>query len=188
MSELTLMAREISEIPAITERQITEAFPAYRAEGRRLKELDPDFFMTCARGTSDQAALYFKYLIELRAGIPVASIGPSLGSIYKARLRMTGAACLSISQSGGSPDLSALQKQAKEGGARTLAILNVEDSSLGLGADRVLPLLAGPEIAVAATKSYVASLVAVAALVAEFADDKELAGQSCVFRRYYLKH
>lgn len=170
----TQMAREIAEIPAVVARQIAEGMPIYREEGERLRALQPRFFVTCARGTSDHAATYFKYLVETRLGVPVASIGPSVASIYRAPLRTADAVCITISQSGASPDLIALQERAGAGGARKVALLNVTGSLVAQGADTVLPMLAGPERAVAATKSYVASLVALAALYGAFAGDNEL--------------
>jgi len=170
------MAREIAEIPEVVARQLDEGAALYREAGRRLARLDPPVLVTCARGTSDNAATYLKYLVETRLGVPVASVGPSVGSVYGAALRLSGAAVMTISQSGGSPDLAALQARARDGGALALALVNNPDSPVGAGAGMVLPLLAGPERAVAATKSYVASLAATALVVAEWAGDGALAG------------
>lgn len=119
----------------------------------------------CARGTSDQAALFFKYLTEIGTGIPVASLGPCSPRCLKAAFGC--ATLLAISQSGASPDLVALTRKAVAGGAATVALLNTVESPLGAVSDRVLPLSAGRERAVAATKSFVASLVAVAAIHAD---------------------
>lgn len=159
-----LMAAEIAEIPGVIDRQLRENLDSYLALGRSWATEPPVFFATCARGTSDQAALFFKYLTEIGTGIPVASLGPSLGSLFGGSLRMTGAAMLAISQSGASPDLAALTRKAAAGGASTVALLNTLDSPLGRIADKAFPLAAGPELAVAATKSFVASLVAVTAI------------------------
>ncbi|MFM7335396.1 MAG: SIS domain-containing protein [Tabrizicola sp.] len=159
-----LMAAEIAEIPEVIDRQLRENLDSYLALGRSWAAEPPVFFATCARGTSDQAALFFKYLTEIGTGIPVASLGPSLGSLFGGELRMTGATMLAISQSGASPDLVALTRKAAAGGASTVALLNTLDSPLGRIADKVLALAAGPELAVAATKSFVASLVAVTAI------------------------
>ncbi|GAB1480074.1 SIS domain-containing protein [Paracoccaceae bacterium] len=158
------MAAEIAEIPDVIDRQLRETFDDYLALGRAWAKEPPLYFASCARGTSDQAALFFKYLTEIGTGIPVASLGPSLGSLFDGPLRMNGAALLAISQSGASPDLVALTRKAAAGGARTFALLNTLDSPLGRAADHVLPLVAGPESAVAATKTFVASLVAVTAI------------------------
>lgn len=171
---MTQMLREIMEIPAVVERQMKEGGPIYRAEGERLRREAPRFIVTCARGSSDQAVTFFKYLVECCIGIPVASMGPSIASVYGAPLRLDGGILLTVSQSGGSPDLVSLQARAAEGGARTMAILNVADSPVGKDADSLLPLLAGPEKAVAATKSFVASLVALASLAAHWSGKAEL--------------
>ena len=168
------MAAEVAEIPAVIDRQLRENLDAYLALGREWAEDPPLFFATCARGTSDQAALFFKYLTEIGTGIPVASLGPSLGTVFGGTLRMHGAALLAISQSGASPDLVALTRKATEGGARTVALLNTVRSQLAEVAVTVLPLSAGPEQAVAATKSFVASLVAVAAVHAGQSGDRLL--------------
>ncbi|SEA53169.1 SIS domain-containing protein [Rubrimonas cliftonensis] len=174
LNAATHMAREAREAPEVVARQVAEGLPAYREIGARLRAADPRLALTCARGTSDHAATYFRYLCEMRAGVPVATVGPSIGSVYRAPLRLEGALCLTVSQSGGSPDLVALQGLAREGGALAVALLNTPDSPVGAGADMVAPLLAGPEKAVAATKSYIASLVAIAAIVAEWTQDAAL--------------
>ena len=169
---ITQMGREIAEIPDVVARQADEGLGAYREEGERLRAARPRFFITCARGTSDHAATYFKHLAETRLGVPVASVGPSAASVYNAPLKLEGAVCLTISQSGASPDIAMLQARARLGGARTVALLNEVDSPAGEGADCALPVLAGPERAVAATKSHVASLVALSAVFAALAGDK----------------
>lgn len=168
------MAAEVAEIPGMIDRQLRENLEDYIALGESWAEDPPPFFATCARGTSDQAALFFKYLTEIGTGIPVASLGPSLGSLFDTTLRMKGAALLSISQSGASPDLVALTRRAIEGGAATFALLNTVPSPLAEVSGKVLPLSAGPERAVAATKSFVASLVAVTAIHAGQTGDAAL--------------
>ena len=168
------MAREIAEIPQILRHQAEAHLPTYLKAGQKIAALNPSAFVTCARGTSDQAALFFKYLMETRAGLPVASMGPSVASIYEADLRLQNMVCLTLSQSGGSPDLLALQNAAKKGGARTLAFLNETASPVGQGAEVVLPVAAGHEQAVAATKSYVATLFALTGFVAGFLGDQDL--------------
>lgn len=170
----TRMLREVMEIPEVAERQVRDG-AACRELGERLRREEPRFLVTCARGSSDQAVTYFKYLVEQRIGIPVASVGPSVASIFHSRLKFRDGVLLTVSQSGGSPDLATLQSQAKAGGAGTVALLNVTDSPVGRGADTVLPMLAGPEKAVAATKSFVASLVALATVAAHWSGDEALA-------------
>ena len=170
----TLMAREINEIPDVLNRQINDGLEQYLEAGRQAAAANPRGFITCARGTSDHAATFFKYVMEMRTGLPVASIGPSVASVYNTQLKLEDFICMSISQSGGSPDLVSLQEAARKGRARTVAILNETDSPLGYGADTVLPVLSGPEKAVAATKSFVSSLFAILGLVAGFTCDAEL--------------
>ncbi len=169
----TAMAREIAEIPDMLAQQINHA-DVYRAFGHELRRHGPAGVITCARGTSDHAAAFFKSLMETQAGLPVASVGPSVASVYGTPLQVRDFACLTFSQSGGSPDLAAFQRAAIKGGARTAAILNVVESPVGTGAEVVLPLHAGPERAVAATKSFVAMLFASLAIYAGFNDDTDL--------------
>lgn len=170
----TMMAREIAEIPAVAARQLDEGLAAYAAIGEVLRDRAPAFAATSARGTSDHAATYLKYLIELRLGLAVASIGPSVASIYGAPLRLANAVLFAVSQSGASPDLVALLEAGRKGGATTVALVNAEGSPAASVAGHVAPLLAGAEKAVAASKSYVASLVAAAAIVAAWSEDDEL--------------
>lgn len=173
MTAGTMMAAEIAEIPAMIERQL-QSLETYLEAGRMLKRDGTCGIVTCARGTSDHAATFFKYLVETQIGLPVASVGPSVASVYETTLRLNGFACLTFSQSGGSPDLALLQRTAKQGGAKTIAVLNEVNSAVGNGADHVLPILAGPEKAVAATKSYVGMLMASLGIVAGYVDDKTL--------------
>ena len=168
------MAQEISEIPEVVARQIREALDSYLEEGRRITRLEPHLILTCARGSSDHAATFFKYLTETRLGIPVASVGPSIASIYGAPLRSRDAVCVAVSQSGTSPDIVALQASARAGGAQCVAVVNERSSPMARGAHVVLPVLAGPELAVAATKSLVASLVALCGVHAGMAGDRDL--------------
>ena len=173
MTTGTMMAAEIAEIPVMIERQLS-VLSTYLEIGRALKRDGTHGIVTCARGTSDHAAMFCKYLIETQIGLPVASIGPSIASVYDAKLRLNGYACLTFSQSGGSPDLALLQRTAKAGGAKTIAILNQIESPVGYAADHVLPVLAGHENAVAATKSYVGMLSASLGIVAGYLGSKTL--------------
>ncbi len=168
------MRSEIAEIPDVLQRQIDQGLSHYWALGETLRDARLKGFVTCARGTSDQAAMFFKYLFEIHCGLPVASIGPSVGSLYKAKLQLDDFACMTFSQSGGSPDLLALQTAARQGGARTVAFLNQTDSAIGKDAMTVMPILAGPEMAVAATKSYVGMLFASLGVLAGYQQDDAL--------------
>jgi glucosamine--fructose-6-phosphate aminotransferase (isomerizing) len=170
----SLMELETREAPAAVARLLDRELPALRALGRRLADLAPPVLVTCARGSSDHAAMFLKYMLEIAAGIPVASMGPSIASVYGTAPRLAGAAVVSISQSGRSPDLVAFQAAARRSGALTIAIVNTEDSPVAQQADVTIPLHAGPERSVAATKSFIASAAAAAALVACWTGDEAL--------------
>lgn len=170
----THMRAEIEEIPDAVRRLLDRSGAAIRIAGRRLAALDPPVVVTVARGSSDHAATYFTYAAELTTGRPVASLGPSVVSVYGARLRLSGAAALAISQSGRSPDIVALLSAARDGGALTIALVNAEGAPLSALADHPIALAAGPEWSVAATKSFVAAVVAGLALVAAWGADAAL--------------
>jgi len=124
------MAREAAEAPDVVARLVERNSNACRALGARLRSAPPRFVVTCARGSSDSAATYAKYLIELSLGTVVASVGPSISSVYRAKLGMRDALFLAISQSGRSPDLLALAHMARADGALTVAIVNDAASPL----------------------------------------------------------
>jgi glutamine---fructose-6-phosphate transaminase (isomerizing) len=170
----TFMASEIAESGAAARRQLTaNAAPTARlAADLRARKLS--FAVTIARGSSDHAALYLKHVVELKAALACASLGPSLASLYHAPLRLAGAVAIAISQSGRSPDIVAMQRAARGQGAVTIAMVNDEDSPLARDAYALLPLHAGAERSVAATKSMIASLVAGVCLVAHWSEDSEL--------------
>jgi glutamine---fructose-6-phosphate transaminase (isomerizing) len=142
--------------------------------GERLRLLAPRAVVTCARGSSDHAATFAKYLIETRLGVLTSSAAPSVSSVYDAHADLTNTVCLAISQSGASPDLLAAVGKAREAGAMVVALVNAKDSPLAERADHVVPLCAGTETSVAATKSFIASLSALIHLVACWAEDREL--------------
>ena len=168
----TQMRLEIGQIPATIERILTNAdeVDAVAAAVRRAR---PRWVMIAARGTSDHAAVYAQYLIETHLGIPTGLAKPSVTTLYGARLAWGDGLLLAISQSGRSPDIVAVTEAARAGGATTVAITNDERSPLAEAAAHVLPCHAGPELAVPATKTYVAELAVIAALVArlEAGDD-----------------
>lgn len=172
----TAMAAETAEAPEAVARFLDRESGNIAALGHRLAALNPPVIATCARGSSDHAANFLKYAVEILLGVPVASIGPSVASIYNAPLRLNRAALVSISQSGKSPDIVALQEAAKQAGALTIAFANVETSPLAEAADIFMPLHAGPELSVAATKSFIVSVTAAAALAAHWSGDKTLLG------------
>lgn len=175
MSPITAMARETNEAPDAVARLLDREAGRIAELGARIRALSPAVVATCARGSSDHAAGYLKYALELTAGIPVASIGPSVASVYGAPLKLGGGVLVTISQSGRSPDLVALQAAAKRSGALTVAIVNMAESPVAAEADVVIPLHAGPETSVAATKSFIGSVSAAAALAAAIGGDGALA-------------
>ncbi len=168
------MAMETAEAPAVVARMLSQNATILDTIGKRLRALNPPVILTCGRGSSDHAAAYFKYLAEIMLGVPVASVGPSIASVYGAPLKLKGAVLLTISQSGQSPDIVALQRAAKAAGALTISLVNVTVSPIGREADFVVPLHAGEEKSVAATKSFIASCAAVAAIVAAWSGDVAL--------------
>lgn len=168
------MRREIAEIPEAAARLLDASDGALAAAGRQLRELSPPVVATVARGSSDHAASFLKYAIEITAGVPVASLGPSIASIYGAELKLANAACLTISQSGKSPDIVAMAEAARAGGALTIAINNTAGSPLALASDHSIDILAGVEKSVAATKSFVNSAVAGLLLLAHWTGDDDL--------------
>ncbi|HKE49125.1 MAG TPA: SIS domain-containing protein [Rhodanobacteraceae bacterium] len=168
------MRREIAESSAAIARQLADNAAAVRALAVSLCEDPPRLVATGARGSSDNAATFAKYLIETRLGIATMSAAPSVQSIYGAEQDLGGTLFLAISQSGKSPDLLRQAEAAKQAGARVVAMVNVETSPLASAADFVIPLRAGPELSVAATKSFLCSLSAILHLVAEWKDDAVL--------------
>ena len=171
----TLMHREAAEAPAAVARMLAANAERAAALAGQLRGQPPEIVLTCARGSSDHAATYAKYLIETRTGVPVASAAPSTASVYGVEPKLGRALCLAISQSGASPDLLASVDAAARAGATVAALVNAEGSPLAGRADWLLPLHAGPERSVAATKSYIASLAAVLQLVSAWAGEGDLA-------------
>lgn len=170
----TLMEQEAGQAAATVAAMLAANRDAFIAIGQRLRASPPAAVVTCARGSSDHAATYAKYLIETLTGTPTASAALSIASIYDAPAVAGNRLCLAISQSGKSPDLLAAIEQQRNAGAFVVALVNVGGSPLAALADVVIPLAAGVERSVAATKSYIASLAAIAALVAAWAEDDAL--------------
>lgn len=172
----SIMFREGAESAAAVARQAQNQASLERI-GEALRFRSPSVVITCARGSSDHASTFAKYAIETRIGVPVASAAPSVASVYASRLRADDAMCIAISQSGRSPDLLATVASLKQAGAWVLALVNDTESPLADLADEVFDLAAGPERSVAATKSFITSLTAIARVVAEWGDDDVLRGQ-----------
>ena len=170
----SIMRQEIDQIPAVAARLLSEQAAVLADAGKALRVRDPAVVVTIARGSSDHAAHFLKYAIELELGIPVASVGPSLASIYQSPLKLSRGAAIAVSQSGASPDIVALTKTAVEGGALTIALANTVPSPLSQAATVAVDIAAGPELAVAATKSFVNSIVAGLAIIAHWKNDAAL--------------
>jgi glucosamine--fructose-6-phosphate aminotransferase (isomerizing) len=158
----TQMAREIAEQPDAVRRTLAalrpqrEAVRALAAGRRRV--------LFAARGSSDNAAIYGRYLLETQAGVAGGLVSPSVATHYRSRLDLSDAVVVSVSQSGATEEIVTTQAWARECGAATVAVANVADSPLVAAADLALVTQAGPEVAVPATKTYLAQLVAMAEL------------------------
>jgi len=158
-----LMAAEIAEQPDVLARVLDSTDVAPVAEAVRRRR--PRFVLFAARGTSDHAALYGKYLVEIILGLPAGLASPSTMTVYGTRPDLRDVLLIAISQSGESPDLVRTAEVARGCGASVLGITNAPASALAAAADHHLDVRAGPEIAVAATKSYTAELLATYLLV-----------------------
>lgn len=154
--------------------QLAQDEALYAALGQRLRAAAPSRALTVARGSSDHAASYLAYLVMSRLGCIVASLPMSLVTLYHSPLAARDTLTLAISQSGQSPDVVAPVRYFREGGATTVALVNDVGSPLAEAAEWTLPLHAGAERSVAATKSFIASLAASARLVAQWQGDAGL--------------
>ena len=169
------MAAEFRAAPDAVRRQ-AEALAAPMAElAGRLRRNAPRLVVTCARGSSAHAATFGKHLIERHLGIPVAAAAPNVATVYGQRLRLAGELFLTISQSGRSDDLIEQTTVAKAAGAITVVLVNATDSPLAAASDIVLPMEAGPELSVAATKTFIASVSALLRLAALWTEDRAMA-------------
>src|SRR6266700_4839200 len=169
------MSAELREAPDAVARQ-GRALAAPLAEiAARLRRRPPTVVVTCARGSSAHAATFGKHLIERHLGIPVAAAAPNIATVYGQRLQLRDQLFLAISQSGRSDDLVECASMAKAAGARTAAIVNDTGSALAAACDIVLPMAAGPELSIVATKTFVAALGALLRLVASWTEDLALA-------------
>ena len=177
MSELDVrMAQEVREAPEAVRRQAESLRRPLAELATRLRERPPQVVVTCARGSSAHAATFGKHLIERYIGLPVAAGAPNIASVYHRDLLLRDQLFLAVSQSGRSDDLVALATSAKAAGALTVAIVNATDGPLAAACEIVLPVCAGPELSVAATKSFVATLAALLRLVAAWTGDGALDG------------
>jgi glucosamine--fructose-6-phosphate aminotransferase (isomerizing) len=168
------MAAELREAPDVVRRQSRSLAAPLAALLARLERSPPGLVVTCARGSSAHAATFAKHLIERHLGIPVAAAAPNIATVYRRRLQLEGQLFLAISQSGQSDDLVETARMAAASGALTGAIVNDTASPLAAACDVVLPMAAGPERSVAATKTFVAALAALLRLTAAWAKDARL--------------
>jgi len=160
------MHQEALSVPGLIAQQLSANHAVLVELTTRLRAQLPIFAMTIARGSSDHAATFAKYLLETQMGIVTASAAPSVVTIYKTHLLLKNCLVIAISQSGESPDLVEMLTEARKAGAITVAFVNQADTPLGAAAEYVIPLRAGVEISIAATKSYLLTLSALVHFVA----------------------
>lgn len=171
----TIMEEEAREAAGIIETQITENEEVLLSISRKLAQKPPAFAATIARGSSDHACTYAKYLLETKWGLVTSSAAPSVATIYKQPLKLEKSLVIGLSQSGKSPDICETMEMARKEGAVTVALVNVTQSPLAEAAEFVVPLHAGEERAVAATKSYLASLACLLHMTTVFTGDRGMA-------------
>jgi len=164
---------EITEQPEVLRRLVEVEYPNIRSIAEEIRARDVRYVLIAARGTSDNAATFAKYLLGTMNGLPVALAAPSLYTIYKSPPRLQSALVLAISQSGMSPDIVSVVKDARDQGMPTLAITNAPQSRLAQAAEWVIYCHAGEERSVAATKTYTAELMALAMLSVALSGDGE---------------
>src|SRR5262245_11792430 len=167
------MASEIGESADVVAR-IVRSRPATRDIAWRLAVGSAPLCVICGRGSSGHAGVFLRYLIETRLRLPVSASAPSVITAFRTPLKLRDALFIVISQSGQSPDLVAATKSARAAGARTIAIVNATSSPVAEAAEFVIPIEAGQEHSVAATKTVIGSMAAGAELVATLAEDRAL--------------
>jgi glutamine---fructose-6-phosphate transaminase (isomerizing) len=170
----TIMEREALSAPTKIAAQLKQNKKVWADISKELHRSNPAYAMTIARGSSDHAATFAKYLFEVELGLVTSSAAPSVQTVYKKSLASKSGMVMGISQSGASPDLYETQQGATDNGACTIALVNQENSLLAKSSKYVVPLHAGVENAVAATKSYLATLVALVQFVAIHKNDRLL--------------
>ena len=169
------MASEAAQTADVARDQIARCAEGFAELGKSLRQRPPRLVVTCARGSSDHAATYGKYLIETTVGHLVASVGPSVASIYDTRIMsLRDSLFIAVSQSGKSPDLLRLTEAARDAGAFVVGFVNDEAAPLNALCHRSLPLSAGPEKSVAATKSHLLAALAFLQLVAHWSEREAL--------------
>jgi glucosamine--fructose-6-phosphate aminotransferase (isomerizing) len=165
------LALESAEVPAVIERQNRALAGQIVGLLARLREKSPRLVVTCGRGSSAHAATFGKHLFERYLGIPVSAAAPNIASVYRRNLDLRDQLFIAISQSGRSADLIAAAEMARSAGAITAAIVNEADSPLAHACEFVLSIEAGPELSIAASKSFIASLAVLLRLTADWMGD-----------------
>ena len=168
------MLREIREQPEALERLLTEELDRVAALAEAAREREVSLLFLAARGTSDHAAVYAKYLSEILAGLPAALAAPSVFTLYRASVRLEHALVLGISQSGKAADAIQVLEAARSAGQLTGSITNDRESPMAGAAEHPLYCHAGPEKSLPATKTYTTSLALVCALTAHLAGREDL--------------
>lgn len=163
------MLAEIAEQPAALERTIAEERGKITKLGNTLKARGIDLIVLVARGSSDNAALFGRYLLEITTGIPVSLSAPSVHTMYGARLRLDHALVVGVSQSGEGEDINRVLENAREGGAYTVGITNEPNSAMTRLVDEALLTHGGRERSVAATKTFTGQMVLFYMLASELA-------------------
>ncbi|MBI1356236.1 MAG: SIS domain-containing protein [Acidobacteria bacterium] len=153
------MLAEIEQQPEALERTLREVLPRAEALRRRLEGRRPAVIVLVARGTSDNAATFGRYLLEITTGLPVSLAAPSVTTLYGAAPRWQDALVVGVSQSGASTDVNVCLETARAQGAFTIGVTNESRSALAGLVDEVFPVLAGPELSVAATKTYTGQML-----------------------------
>ena len=169
------MNADLRAAPEVVRRQERALADVLAPLAARLRRKPPQVVVTCARGSSAHAATFGKHLIERYLGVVVAAAAPSVATIYHQRLRLEGQLFLAISQSGKSDDLIETATMARASGAVTACVVNDTESELAQCCDFVLPMAAGPELGIPATKTFIASVTALARLAALWAENEALA-------------
>lgn len=162
---------EILEGPEVIERLLASAAGPVAAIATAMRERDIRLVLIAARGTSDHASIYAQYVLGARNRLPVALAAPSLASLYGTTPQLRDALVIGISQSGRSPDVVAVLADARRQGALTVGVTNEPDSELAGAVEHLVELRTGPELGVAATKTYLASVAVIAMLSAALGDD-----------------
>ncbi|MCF6776655.1 SIS domain-containing protein [Thiotrichales bacterium 19X7-9] len=171
---ISVMEKEALSTPEKIHNQLTKNVHLWQEVVDKMKANEPSFAVTIARGSSDHAATFAKYLFEINLNLVTASAAPSTVTIYNQVLKMQNALVVAISQSGQSPDICQFFQTATESGAQTIALVNRKNSPLASIATNPIPVWADKEHAIAATKSFIATLVALIQFIAMYQNNKQL--------------